>query len=119
MQTTATAIGRLMKKTQRHEACSTIQPPSTGPSAAVMDANPDQAPIARPRSLSGNDALSNARLPGTSNAAPAPGTPRAMISEEIDGGKPHAAAPNANTTRPRMQNVTRAVAGYGALLHAS
>src|SRR5215813_9326662 len=69
---TTTAIGTLIKKTQRQDACSTSQPPKTGPIAAVIAVNPDQVPMARPRLSSGNEALISARLPGTSKAAPAP-----------------------------------------------
>src|SRR5437899_9535316 len=72
IHTTNAASGRLIKKTHLHEACSTIQPPRTGPSAAVIAVKPDHVPMARPRSASGNEALMSARLPGTSNAAPAP-----------------------------------------------
>ncbi len=68
---TMTAIGRLMKKIQRHDRCSMSQPPSTGPSAAVMAVNPAQVRIARPR-CAGNVALMSERLPGTRNAAPMP-----------------------------------------------
>ena len=49
-QSTATPSGTLMKKTQRQEPCSANQPPRTGPTAAVMEVNPDQVPMARPRS---------------------------------------------------------------------
>src|SRR5262249_9454211 len=107
IKTTAAAIGRLMKKTQRQEACSTIQPPRTGPSAAVIAVKPDQVPIARPLSLSGNEALISARLPGTSKAAPAPCTLRAAINHEIDGASPHAAEANAKSRTPRMKIFAR------------
>ena len=40
--------------------------------AAVIAVNPDQVPIARPRSSSLNEELINARLPGTSKAPPTP-----------------------------------------------
>src|ERR1700679_1596069 len=43
---TAAAIGTLMKKTQRQEACSTSQPPRTGPTAVVIAVKPDHIPIA-------------------------------------------------------------------------
>src|ERR1700732_4099029 len=43
---TAAARGRLMKNTQRQEACSTSQPPRTGPMAVVIAVNPDHVPIA-------------------------------------------------------------------------
>src|SRR6202012_1106761 len=42
--TTATAIGRLRKNAHRQEACSTSQPPSTGPTAAVIAVKPDHVP---------------------------------------------------------------------------
>src|SRR5215831_19191146 len=103
MHTTAAAIGRLIRKTQRQEACSIIHPPSTGPSAAVIEVKPDQVPIASPRSFSENDALISARLPGTRRAAPAPCTPRAMISHETDEASPQAADANANSTTPRVK----------------
>src|SRR5438105_14962321 len=43
---TATAIGRLMKNAQRHEACCTSHPPRTGPIAVVIAVKPDHVPIA-------------------------------------------------------------------------
>ena len=70
--TTATAIGRLRKNTHRQEACSTSQPPSTGPMAVVIAVKPDHVPIAAPRLFSSKDVLIIARLPGTSRAAPTP-----------------------------------------------
>jgi hypothetical protein len=45
-----------------------------------MAVNPDQVPMARPRSSFGNDALMMARLPGTSSAAPTPCNARAKMS---------------------------------------
>src|SRR5271154_7007295 len=93
MQTTMSARGRLMKKTQRQEPFCTSQPPSTGPMEAVMAVKPDQVPIARPRSLSEYEALMMARLPGTRNAAPIPCRPRAKTREAIEGAKPHQADP--------------------------
>src|SRR5947207_7807281 len=107
MHITANAMGRLMKKIQRQEACSTIQPPRTGPSAAVIEVKPDHVPMARPRSLSEKEALSSARLPGTSNAAPAPCTPRAAIKKEIEGASPHKADPTAKRSTPIMKIFAR------------
>src|ERR1700757_2626438 len=43
---TVAASGTLMKNTQRQEACSTSQPPRTGPSAVVIAVKPDQVPMA-------------------------------------------------------------------------
>ena len=56
------------------------QPPNTGPSAVVIVVNPDQVPMARPRSFSAKNALTIERLPGTINAAPTPWTARAITS---------------------------------------
>src|SRR5438309_8966404 len=42
---TAAARGRLMKKTQCQEACSTNHPPRTGPNAVVIAVKPDHVPI--------------------------------------------------------------------------
>src|SRR5437879_5895453 len=64
MDITAAASGRLMRNAQRQDACSTSQPPRTGPIAAVIAVNPDHVPIACPRLFSSNDALIIARLPG-------------------------------------------------------
>jgi len=47
-------------------------PSELAPSAVVIAEKPDQVPIARPRSASGNETLMSARLRGTSNAAPIP-----------------------------------------------
>src|SRR6202167_1023619 len=60
---TDAAIGRLMKNAQRQEACSTSQPPRTGPTAVVIAVKPDQVPIAWPRLFSSKDVLIIARLP--------------------------------------------------------
>ena len=69
-----------MKKTQRHDACCTNQPPMTGPTAAVIAVKPDHVPIACPRSRSLKEALMIARLPGTSIEAPTPCTALARIN---------------------------------------
>src|SRR5438105_12120707 len=47
---TAAASGRFRKKTARQLTWSMNQPPATGPSADVIAVNPDQIPIAPPRS---------------------------------------------------------------------
>ncbi len=69
-----------MKNTARQDTCSISQPPSTGPSAAVMAVAPDQVPMARPRAPPVKKALMSERLPGTSSAAPMPCTARAAMS---------------------------------------
>jgi hypothetical protein len=76
---TSAASGTLIKNAARQLTCSISQPPITGPIAVVMALNPDQVPIARPRSASSNVALMMARLPGTRNAAPIPCSARPII----------------------------------------
>jgi len=88
-------MGTFRKNTARQLTCSISQPPMTGPIADVIALNPDQVPIARPRSASPNVALMIARLPGTRNAAPIPCSARPTIShrEERDAAEEHALAP--------------------------
>ena len=64
MAITAAASGRLMKNTQRHEACSTSQPPRTGPTAVVIAVKPDQVPMRLPRLFSSKDVLINRQTAG-------------------------------------------------------
>ncbi len=76
-------------------------PPTTGPAAAVIAVKPDHVPIARPRLLSGNDALMIDKLPGTRNAAPNPCTVRAITNSRMFTARPHATEATANTATPK------------------
>ena len=98
--TTTSAIGTLMKNTQRHDACCTNHPPSTGPIAAVIEVKPDHVPMARPRCSFGNETLISARLPGTSSAPPTPCRPRAAINIPMFGARPHHTDATANSVTP-------------------
>ena len=99
---TMTASGTLRKNTARQLTCSTSQPPLTGPIAVVIALNPDQVPIAAPRSASSNVALMIARLPGTRNAAPMPCRARPATSSPEEVAKPQAIEATAkNATPPR------------------
>jgi hypothetical protein len=89
-----------MKNIQRQEACSTIQPPSTGPTPAEIAVKPDQVPMARPLSSSENAALIIARLPGTSRAAPTPCTARAATSWNMLCASPQPAEAIAKSSIP-------------------
>src|SRR5579864_9304827 len=100
-------MGTLMKNTHRQEPCWVYPPPSTGPGAAVVEENPAQAPIARPRSCSEKLALISARLPGTSNAPPTPCTPLAIISHRISGEQPHKAEAAEKTATPKAKTFRR------------
>src|SRR5580658_3317594 len=104
---TASAIGTLIKKTHRHDACCTSQPPRTGPIAVVMDVKPDQVPMARPRSPLGNDTLIRARLPGTRSAPPTPCRQRAAMSCPMLGAKPHHTDAAANRMTPPAKTLRR------------
>ena len=97
----------MTKNAHRQETFWTSHPPSTGPAAAVIDVNPDQVPIARPRSLSGNEALMSARLPGTRSAPPIPWTARATMSCVTFGASPHHADASPKTTTPAAKTIRR------------
>ena len=64
--------------------------------AVVTALTPDQVPIARPRSLSSNAALTSARLLGASKAAPIPWNARAAMSNVAFGAIPHRTEAMAN-----------------------
>ena len=102
-----TASGTLMKNAARQLTCWISHPPITGPSAVVMDVNPDQVPIARPRSASLKVALMMARLPGTRNAAPIPCSARAMMSMRGDVAKPQRIDAAVNATTPKRNTRLR------------
>jgi len=97
---TKTARGKLIKKTYRHEACCASHPPSSGPSAAVIAAKPDQVPMARPRSASGKLALIKAKLPGVASAPPTPWMQRAISSSPIEPAAAQPADAQANSAIP-------------------
>ncbi len=96
--TTTTASGRLIKNTQRHEATSTSQPPSSGPIAVATPPRPDQAPIARARSAGRKLDCRIARLPGREQGR-ADALHRSRRDQHLDvhgetagegrGGEPH------------------------------
>jgi hypothetical protein len=85
---TTIASGAFRKNTARQLACSTSQPPLTGPIAVVIALNADHVPIARPRPASSNVALMIARLPGTRNAAPTPCSARPAIRTREEAAMP-------------------------------
>ncbi len=101
MPITAAAMGTLMKKTQRQEAYSVSHPPNAGPTAVVIDVNPDHVPMARPRPVSSKDELIIARLPGTRRTAPMPCTLRAMIRSCVVGATRQAMDATAKRACPR------------------
>ncbi len=107
MTRTISAIGALMRNTPRHEACWASQPPSTGPPAAVIAANPDHVPIARPRSTPVNVALMSASDSGIAHAAPIPWMQRAAISTSMLGAKAQASEAAVKITIPMTKSRLR------------
>src|ERR1700677_4544586 len=103
---TATASGRLMKNTSRHDTALISQPPRKGPAAVAIPPSPDHAPIALDRSSGANEACRIARLPGVSSAPPTPCRARAAISTGALGARPHRRDAIANHTVPAM-NIRR------------
>ncbi len=71
-----------------------------------MPPRPDQAPTARARWFSANDAWRMARLPGVSSAPPMPWNARAPFRAVIVGATAHSIDPTANQARP-MQKIRR------------
>jgi len=104
---TSTASGRLSRKTQRHPAACTIQPPSSGPAAPATPPRPDQAPTARGRSSAANVPWMIASEPGVSSAPPTPCNVRAAISTPMSGASPHSADASANQATPVMNTRRR------------
>ena len=94
------AIGILIKKIQRHENCSTSQPPRTGPTPAAIAVKPDHVPIACPRLSFPKFALISAKLSGTRRAEPTPCAARANMSWVIFGANPHQIEARAKSTSP-------------------
>jgi hypothetical protein len=96
-----------MKNAARQLTCSISHPPITGPSAVVIALNPDQVPIARPRSASLNVALMIARLPGTRKPAPMPCSALAIISTRGEGARPQKIDAAVNETTPKRNTRLR------------
>ena len=66
------ATGRLMKKIDCQETCSTSRPPRTGPIASASAETPAHVPIACPRSWGGNVFVMIDSVAGIISAAPMP-----------------------------------------------
>ena len=98
--TTASPIGTLIQKIQLQEMPCATAPPMTGPVATARPVRPCSAPIADPRRSAGNTALTRASASGMTNAAPAPCTVRAAMSQPAVGASAHAADARAKSARP-------------------
>ena len=107
MRNVTTASGTLMRNTKRHDHTSMNQPPRNGPIALATPPSPDHTPIARGRSSGWNDAPRIARLPGTSNAPPAPCTARAMTRNKTLGAAAHATLASVKSERPNRNTRLR------------
>src|SRR5580700_746598 len=100
MKITATAIGRLIRKINRHETAVMRNPPTKGPRAVATPPSPDHAPMTRPRSSGANDASRMARLPGVSKAPPTPCSIRAAMSSPMLGAIAQISDATANHATP-------------------
>src|SRR5665213_3484516 len=104
---TASPMGRLMKKIHRQEATAISQPPMNGPVAEATPPRPVHAPMAWPRSSSRNDAWRMARLPGVSRAPPTPCNIRKAISVVEPGASAQAAEATVNQMTPMVKTRRR------------
>ncbi len=96
-----------IKKAARHDTKSMSNPPTTGPIAAVTPENPDQVPIALPRSSSENEELMIASEPGIINAPPIPWIVRAAMSDSELGERPHHTEATVKIAMPIMKILRR------------
>ena len=76
-------IGTLRKKMDCHPRCSTMAPPTVGPSASARPENPAHRPIALARSWGGNVTVMIDSVPGRSSAAPTPWSARNAINAPV------------------------------------
>jgi hypothetical protein len=94
-------MGKLMRKTEPHQKCSSMNPPTTGPNATAIPETADHKPIAFARSIgSMNKLVMIARVAGNTNAAPTPIAPRQKISEFVESENAAIPLHAANNTRP-------------------
>jgi hypothetical protein len=98
--TTTPAIGRLITKISRHDTAATSQPPMNGPTAVPTPLDPDQAPMALPRSPGRRTASRMARLPGVRRAAPTPCNARVPIRNPEVGAMALSTDDSANQVTP-------------------
>ena len=106
-QATTAPIGRLIRKTARHEIAPTRKPPTSGPTALATPLSPDQIPIARARCAGRMQVSISARLPGVMSAAPTPWTSRAPIRKPIVGAAAQRPEATENTAMPARKILTR------------
>ena len=78
-----------MAKIQRHEATSTSQPPTSGPTTNEIPDHAVHEPIAAPRSSGGKVATITASALGVSSAPNTPCSARPAISTSIVGASAH------------------------------
>ena len=105
--TAPAATGRLMKKIDCHETCSTRKPPTTGPIASASAETPAHVPIALPRSCGGKAFVMIDRVAGIMNAAPTPWRARPATSHAWLCEKPMNALEAANNTTPKRKTLRR------------
>mgnify|MGYP003694124825 CR=1 FL=1 len=96
-------IGTFRKNTDSQPRCSTIRPPTVGPSASARPETPAHSPIALARSCGGNVTVMIDRVPGISSAAPTPWNARAAISWSVLCDRPQSAEASVKIARPAMK----------------
>ena len=94
-------IGTLRKKMDCHPRCSTIAPPTVGPSASASPENPAHRPIALARSWGGNVTVMIDSVPGRSSAAPTPWSARNAIKAPVLPETPQPREARVKIVRPR------------------
>lgn len=101
------AMGTLIRNTQRQPGPSTSQPPRNGPIAAPIPPKPDHRPTALARSSGWKEAWIRAREPGVRSAPPMPCNARAATRTPTLGASPHSREAPANHTTPRTKILRR------------
>ena len=103
----ATTNGMLTRKIQLQSACSTIQPPATGPIAMPSPDTAAQAPIAFARSCAGNVAVRIDSVEGMMNAPPTPISARLAISISAEPAMADSSEPRPKTASPNESALRR------------
>ena len=94
-------MGKLIRKTEPHQKCSSMNPPTTGPNATAIPETADHKPIALARSIGSiNKFVIIARVAGNTSAAPIPIAPRQKINSLVVDANAAMPLHAANNTRP-------------------
>ena len=103
-------IGTFRKKIDCQPRCSTIRPPSVGPSASARPDTPAHRPMAFARSCGGNVTVMIDSVPGRSNAAPMPWIARNTTSRPVLPETPQPNEASGEHREPGEEHLLPAVA---------